>query len=112
MTPAGLEHAIPGSVGRCFIHWATGPMIYLDTGIVSYPGSSIILQQQLFRVGRDSEAIHRARRALHQRVWPADNVEIRRKQAGLPYLPQYPRRWQGFAADPPAGLSRLAHLIL
>ena len=26
MTPAGLEPAIPGSVGRCLIHWATGPM--------------------------------------------------------------------------------------
>jgi hypothetical protein len=23
--PAGLEPAIPGSVGRCLIHWATGP---------------------------------------------------------------------------------------
>ena len=27
MTPAGLEPAIPGSVGRCLIHWATGPMV-------------------------------------------------------------------------------------
>ena len=25
MTPAGLEPANPGSVGRCLIHWATGP---------------------------------------------------------------------------------------
>ena len=25
LTPAGLEPAIPGSVGRCLIHWATGP---------------------------------------------------------------------------------------
>ena len=25
MNPAGLEPAIPGSVGRCIIHWATGP---------------------------------------------------------------------------------------
>ena len=25
-TPAGLEPAIPGSVGRCLIHWATGPV--------------------------------------------------------------------------------------
>ena len=25
MIPAGLEPAIPGSVGRCLIHWATGP---------------------------------------------------------------------------------------
>ena len=25
MTPARLEPAIPGSVGRCLIHWATGP---------------------------------------------------------------------------------------
>ena len=24
LTPAGLEPAIPGSVGRCLIHWATG----------------------------------------------------------------------------------------
>ena len=26
MTTAGLEPAIPGSVGRCLIHWATGPL--------------------------------------------------------------------------------------
>ena len=25
MTPAGLKPTIPGSVGRCLIHWATGP---------------------------------------------------------------------------------------
>ena len=25
MTLAGLEHAVPGSVGRCLFHWATGP---------------------------------------------------------------------------------------
>ena len=30
MTPAGLEPAIPGSVGRCLIHWATGPSIVAD----------------------------------------------------------------------------------
>jgi hypothetical protein len=28
LTPAGLEPAIPGSVGRCLIHWATGPDIW------------------------------------------------------------------------------------
>ena len=28
MTPAGLEPAIPGSVGRCLIHWATGPVVH------------------------------------------------------------------------------------
>ena len=27
MTPAGLEPANPGSVGRCLIHWATGPCL-------------------------------------------------------------------------------------
>ena len=27
VTPAGLERAIPGSVGRCLIHRATGPVI-------------------------------------------------------------------------------------
>ena len=27
MIPAGLEPAIPGSVGQCLIHWATGPAI-------------------------------------------------------------------------------------
>ena len=27
MTPAGLEPAIPGSVDRCLIHWATGPWV-------------------------------------------------------------------------------------
>ena len=26
MTPAGLEPAMPGSIGRCLIHWATGPI--------------------------------------------------------------------------------------
>ena len=25
-TPVGLEPTIPGSVGRCLIHWATGPL--------------------------------------------------------------------------------------
>jgi hypothetical protein len=30
MTPAGLEPAIPGSVGRCLIHWATGPSAIED----------------------------------------------------------------------------------
>ena len=25
MTPVGLEPTIPGAVGRCLIHWATGP---------------------------------------------------------------------------------------
>jgi hypothetical protein len=27
MAPAELELAIPGSVGRCFIHWATGLLV-------------------------------------------------------------------------------------
>ena len=27
MTPAGLELAIPDSVGRCFIRWAAGPLM-------------------------------------------------------------------------------------
>ena len=31
MTPAGLEPAIPGSVGRCLIHWATGPSVHFAT---------------------------------------------------------------------------------
>ena len=26
MTLVGLEPTIPGSVGRCLIHWATGPV--------------------------------------------------------------------------------------
>ena len=30
MTPAGLEPAIPGSVGRCLIHWATGPLAIMS----------------------------------------------------------------------------------
>ena len=29
LTPVGLEPAIPGSVGRCLIHWATGPSVKL-----------------------------------------------------------------------------------
>ena len=32
MTPAGLEPAIPGSVGRCLIHWATGPLALQQQG--------------------------------------------------------------------------------
>ena len=27
MTPVGLEPTIPRSVGRCLIHWATGPLV-------------------------------------------------------------------------------------
>jgi hypothetical protein len=27
MIPAGLEPAIPGSAGRCLIHWATGLVV-------------------------------------------------------------------------------------
>ena len=27
VTPVGLEPTIPGSVGRCLIHWATGPLV-------------------------------------------------------------------------------------
>ena len=34
MTPAGLEPAIPGSVGRCLIHWATGPMMQALVSVV------------------------------------------------------------------------------
>ena len=35
MTPAGLEPAIPGSVSRCLIHWATGPTNYVcEQGVV------------------------------------------------------------------------------
>ena len=33
MTPAGLEPAIPGSVGRCLIHWATGPVRSNEFGV-------------------------------------------------------------------------------
>ena len=28
VTPVGLEPAIPGSVGRCLIHWSTGPCFF------------------------------------------------------------------------------------
>ena len=35
MTPAGLEPAIPGSVGRCLIHWATGPVAFLVQLVMS-----------------------------------------------------------------------------
>ena len=34
MTPAGLEPAIPGSVGRCLIHWAMGPDIQSNTNLL------------------------------------------------------------------------------
>ena len=36
MTPAGLEPAIPGSVGRCLIHWATGPLALRSFAHPSY----------------------------------------------------------------------------
>ena len=35
MTPAGLEPAIPGSVDRCFFHWATGPWVCKSRSIIS-----------------------------------------------------------------------------
>ena len=41
MTPAGLEPAIPGSVGRCLIHWATGPIAMLSQWISSARVNSI-----------------------------------------------------------------------
>ena len=31
VTPVGLEPTIPGSVGRCLIHWATGPAEQVET---------------------------------------------------------------------------------
>ena len=34
MTPAGLEPAIPGSVGRCLIHWATGALLCCEVAFV------------------------------------------------------------------------------
>ena len=37
MTPAGLEPAIPGSVGRCLIHWATGPLSTISEEACSDP---------------------------------------------------------------------------
>ncbi len=37
MTPAGLEPAIPGSVGRCLIHWATGPDAKSSTLLAGQP---------------------------------------------------------------------------
>ena len=30
MTPAGLEPSIPGSVGRCLLHWATVGANYVE----------------------------------------------------------------------------------
>ena len=41
MTPAGLEPAIPGSVGRCLIHWATGPAEMSGTGLALHRGSDL-----------------------------------------------------------------------
>ena len=38
VTPAGLEPAIPGSVGRCLIHWATGPIVYINVTSVGLCG--------------------------------------------------------------------------
>ena len=51
MTPAGLEPAIPGSVGRCLIHWATGPIENLGTNKhLSFAGKGpkIALNGRLF----------------------------------------------------------------
>ena len=45
MTPGGLEPAIPGSVGRCLIHWATGP--------VQAPRASALERFTLKRHGRE-----------------------------------------------------------
>ena len=37
MTSAGLEPAIPGSVGRCLIHWATRPVVDLRARRLNSP---------------------------------------------------------------------------
>ena len=42
VTPAGLEPAIPGSVGRCLIHWATGPLIFLYWWLLSLAAIAFI----------------------------------------------------------------------
>ena len=50
MTAAGLEPAMPGSVGRCLIHWATGPSDSVEIGkifslvfLASPPTAAIIV---------------------------------------------------------------------
>ena len=47
MTPVGLEPTIPGSVGRCLIHWATGPCVIRD----DVAASTDTQQTQVTRAG-------------------------------------------------------------
>ena len=39
MILVGLEPTIPGSVGRCLIHWATGPL-----GMGLHPSLDLLVQ--------------------------------------------------------------------
>ena len=41
MTSGGLKPAIPGSVGRCLIHWATRPVDEVETVNIAIGSSSI-----------------------------------------------------------------------
>ena len=52
MTPAGLEPAIPGSVGRCLIHWATGPI-----GCQQYRTTFSIYSQAPASAGKPEHAL-------------------------------------------------------
>ena len=47
MTPAGLEPAIPGSVGRCLIHWATGPMRQEASPVLSTLLRELVFEVQI-----------------------------------------------------------------
>ena len=48
MTPAGLEPAIPGSVGRCLIHWATGPdVLPIKCDLAAWPRNAYTCEQQI-----------------------------------------------------------------
>ena len=48
MTPAGLEPAIPGSVGRCLIHWATGPdVLPIKCDFAAWPRNAYTCEQQI-----------------------------------------------------------------
>ena len=62
MISAGLEPAIPGSVGRCLIHWATGPRVdflgEMTAGQHNFP--LICLHLHWFRTAARSFAVWRA----------------------------------------------------
>ena len=78
MTPAGLEPAIPGSVGRCLIHWATGPMSKLSQKLSpirlnSSPTATAAPRPYVTPTGKEDGALHGA--PVHRRAFEGDARE-------------------------------------